>query len=124
MPFATLGLVAVWCAVATAAAPPWKVVGKGTASGDFAVAAANGTKKQPKAMAVRVLVSRPQAVNVFAVTACIKGFGVGSKSAQFKMRAPATRVLKLPMSNAESCDVTASASIMGGGKVTVQVIAR
>lgn len=126
----SVGVVACVVACATlatgalAATSSWRVVGKGSASGDFAVAAANGTAKRPTAMAVRVLVTKRQTVNVFAVSACAKGFGVGSKSAQFKLRAPAMRVLKMPMAKADSCDVTASASITGGGRVTVQVLAR
>jgi hypothetical protein len=108
------------CAVlaADAAAASWRVIGRASSSGDFAVAAASGSVDNPNQIAVNV---SARGASGFAVVACSKGIGsIGSKSTQFS--GAGTHTLKLPMRNPDSCDVTASGS--GSGRVVVKILAR
>jgi hypothetical protein len=100
---ATFFAALMFVASALGSAQSWRVLGRGSASGDFAVAAANGTAKHPYQMAVRLF-----------------GIGVGSKTASFK--GAGIHILRLPMFRADSCVVTASVS--GSGHVVVQILAR
>ena len=114
-----LAVAALFATLATAAvaASGWRVVGKGSASGEYAVAAASGSAKHPHQMAVRLTGRR---IDGYAVVACSKGFGVGSKTSSYK--GAGLHLVKLPMGASDSCDVTASAS--GAGRVTVQILTR
>lgn len=107
---------------ATAGAGSWRVIGTAKASGDFAVAAANGSAKRPKQLAIRITNSRNGKVTGMAVVSCSKGFGIGSKSSQYSGRSPLFKVLPIPMRNSDSCDVVASGSSMAGGILKVQIL--
>jgi len=113
-----VGVVALVTApAALGVAQGWHVIGHGSASGDFAAAAASGTASHPHQLAVRVTGKGTQG---FAAVACSKGYGIGSKSTHWS--GSGLHLLKLPMKGSESCDVTASAS--GSGRVTVAILAR
>ena len=62
---------------ATAATTSLHVIGSARSSGDFAVAAANGSGKNAKAVYVR---GYGRGLSGFAAVACSKGFSIGSKS--------------------------------------------
>jgi hypothetical protein len=96
---------------------PWRVLGRSTASGDFAAAAANGTARHPHQMAVRL---SGRGVSGFAAVACTKGFGVGSKSTNY--HGVGVHLLRLPMRGADTCSATASVS--GSGHIAVAILAR
>ena len=117
-------LVGVGSAIAAPSVPGWRTVGQATASGDFAVAAANGTAAHPSQVAVRIVSSRGGSVTGLAVVACTKNFGIGSSSTNLKGRSPLLTVVRMPMRGAESCDVIASGSSMSGGKLLVQILAK
>lgn len=106
-----------WAASAMGGPARWRVIGHGSASGDFAVAAARGTAKHPHQLAVKVV---GRGARGFAVVACSKGFGIGSKSTSW--HGTGLHLLKVPMAGSDSCDVTASAA--GSGKVSLQIVAR
>jgi hypothetical protein len=118
--FAVVLVVAVAVvSIAAAATSGWRVIGKASASGQFAVAAASGSAKRPHAIAVRIT-GGGGGVAGFGVVACSRGIGsIGSTSTNFKGH---FGTLKLPMTNSDSCQVTASAS--GSGKLKLEILAR
>ena len=102
---------------ATAATASLGMIGSARSSGDFAVAAANGSKKNAKEVYVR---GYGRGLSGFAVVACSKGFSIGSKSATLKSMASG-RLYKLRLPFAGDCTVTASLS--GSGSIRLQILA-
>ena len=112
-----LAIVAVLVFTATAVAGGWRIIGRGSASGEVAAAAASGDAKHPHQLAVRV---RGHGVLTgFAAVACTRDFSVQSASTNF--RGAGLHPLRLP-TPAGDCSVTASVS--GSGAVFVQILAR
>jgi hypothetical protein len=107
-----LGLGASVAVPAGTAEQRWRVVARGTDSGDQ-VAVAAAAKRRMTAFAVRVrVVGEPKTARLHAVVTCSRvgppsGLVVSSRRQQFTMTAPAMRVLRLPMPNPENCGVTA-----------------
>jgi hypothetical protein len=109
----------------------WKVVA--AAGGNQAVVATASTRRATR-FAVRVFVTGdPKRAEVVAFVACgVGGPGVLLKRTAFTVRAPATRVLSLPMSQASICGVTVfgysssvvsvSGNTVTGGQTTVQIL--
>jgi hypothetical protein len=110
-------IVAVLAFTASALAGGWRIIGRGSASGDVAAAAASGDVKQPHQLAVRV--RGHGTLTGFAAVACTKNFGVASASTSF--RGAGIHVLRLPTTT-DDCSVTASVS--GSGHLVVQILAR
>jgi hypothetical protein len=102
---------------ATAATTSLRVIGSARSSGDFAVAAANGSRKNAKAVYVR---GYGRSLSGFAAVACSKGFSVGSKSTTLS-RMSSGELYKLRLPFAGDCDVTASLS--GSGSIRLQILA-
>jgi hypothetical protein len=102
---------------ATAATTSLRVIGSARSSGDFAVAAANGSKKNAKGVFVR---GYGRGLSGFVVVACSKGFSVGSKSTTLKSMASG-RLYKLRLPFAGDCD--AAASLSGSGSIRLQILA-
>jgi hypothetical protein len=100
-----------------------KVIGKGKASGDAAVAAASGTANHPGTLRVRVTASSRQSVTVSWNVTCSKDLGAGTKSGQFKASTPVTRKLQQPMRNPDHCIVAATAQLSRGGTIRVFLLA-
>ena len=100
---------------ATGAAGQLKVIGSGSASGDYAVTIASGNASAPHALYVNVTSSPPQSVLVSWSLVCSRGLSAGSKSGQFRARTPLTRSMKFPMTNVSSCIVSADAQLSGSG---------
>jgi hypothetical protein len=117
---AAVAIVVVGQAVsAGAAVAAWRVVGSATSSGQFAVAAANGTARHPRQLAVRVIGGGSK-VSGMAVVSCSRGLGsLGSSTTNIRGK---MTTLKLPMRNADSCEIIASMS--GSGYPKVQILAR
>jgi hypothetical protein len=112
-----IGLAALVAAAAAFGYGSWHVLGRGSASGEFAAAAANGTAKRPHQMAVRL---SGTGVSGFVAVACTKAFGIGSKTTNYT--GAGLHLLRLPMKNADRCSATASVS--GSGHVVVTILAR
>ena len=117
-----LGMIAVGlllgASVAFGSVNGWRVIGHASASGQFAAAAASGSANHPNAIAVRI--SGGGTVTGFGAVACSKGIGsIGSTSTTYHGH---FALLKLPMKNADSCQVTASAS--GSGHLRLEIVAR
>jgi hypothetical protein len=112
-------------AVETAAKTKTKthVIDRQRSSGDFAIAQASGDVDNPGKIRLRVSASPSQKVEATWMVVCSKGLGAsGSKDGQFKARAPLSKTLKLPMSNPDSCTVSANAQLSDSGKVTVTLV--
>src|SRR5690242_16875718 len=108
---------AIFCATA-AASLRWHVIGHASSSGDFASAAASGSARRPRQLAVRI---KGGGVSGFAAVACSKGIAsIGSKSTSYK--GAGLHLLRLPFKNASSCDVTAS--VGGSGRISIQILKR
>jgi hypothetical protein len=108
-----LGLGASVSVPAGSAEERWRVVARGTDTGDQ-VAVAAAAKRRVTAFAVRVRVmGEPKSARLHAVVTCSKvgpgpgGHVVSSGRQEFTMTAPAMRVLRLPMPYPENCGVTA-----------------
>lgn len=113
-------VVLISAAVATAAlgAQQLRVLGRASSAGDFAVAAASGSKQRPGGMWVRAY---GRDLSVIAVIACSRGFSVGSRSQEIPSAVSGRLYrLRLPLTSADSCDVTASVS--GSGSIRIQIL--
>lgn len=97
-------------AVAVAAPSAWRVVARGTGSGEFAIANASASVDKPGAVAFRVLGgASPDVTWALSCSGSVKN-------------AKANRVYPLTAIVSDDCHVTALAS--GEGKTTVQILAR
>jgi hypothetical protein len=110
-------LAAAFAITATAVASPLRVVGGSHSSGDFAVTAANGSKKNAHALYIR---GYGRGLSGMGVVACNRGIAsIGSKSTSFSHMASG-RLYRLRMPFAGDCDVTASLS--GSGPIRLQIL--
>lgn len=100
-----------------------RIIGKASASGDYAIAIASGDVDNPAQIRVRVTSNRRQVISVHWTVVCSRGFGAGSKSGSFERRTTrVTRRLRLPMRNPDSCTASASGSLERGGRVKVVLL--
>jgi hypothetical protein len=104
--------------IASANAASLRVIGSARSSGEFAVAAANGSKNHANVIYLR---GYGHGLSGMGVVACSKGFtSIGSKSTQLNsMRSG--RLYKLRMPFRGDCQVTASLS--GSGRIRLQILA-
>jgi hypothetical protein len=116
----TLALVAAETVGATQEA--LRVIGRKSASGDFAIALASGRASKPTAVYMRVLARPNQGVDANWTLVCSKGTGAGSKSGRFSARTPATRRLRMPMARPDSCIVSGGGQLRRSGRVTVVLL--
>jgi hypothetical protein len=123
-------VVPVACVAALAlaggsAAAPWRAIGHGSASGDFALAAATAKSTHPSALAVAVTAARRAEADVTAYVACSDDAGsVGVRKTTFRARTPFTRTLLLPVPRGGACSVTASVAALSGGALRLRILAR
>jgi len=99
-----------------------RVIGRASASGDYAIALADGQATKPRAILIRVLARPNQSVSGNWTMVCSKGFGAGSKSGRFAARTPLTRRLRMPMSRPDDCSVSGSAQLKRSGRITVLLL--
>jgi hypothetical protein len=117
-----VALVALSAGTASAVVERTRVIGRASASGDFAIALASGRARNPDAVFAR-LTSRPsQRVEGSWTMVCSKGFGAGSKSGRYAARTPFTRRLRFPMTNPSDCTVSASGQLARSGRVVVTLL--
>jgi hypothetical protein len=119
---AVIGAIAVTVGVASAATLGWRVIGTARASGDSAVASANGTASHPRLLAVRITSSHGGSVNGFAIVSCSNGSGFSAKSLNYSGHSPLLKLMPTPMKNSDSCVVIARGSSTSGGTVVVQIL--
>ena len=114
---AVIAGVAVSMAAAANAAG-LRVIGSARSSGEFAVAAANGSKNHAHVIYLR---GYGHDLSGMGVVACSKGYtSVGSKSTELShMRSGRLYKLKMPFRG--DCQVTASLS--GSGRIRLQILA-
>ena len=94
--------------------------------GRLAVAQARGTIVEPSRVRIRVSAAPKQTVTVNYQLGCYRNRRARVGRGSYRTRPPNTREVRLPMSGAESCIVTAGAQltkIKGEGRVKVTVIA-
>lgn len=99
-----------------------RVIGRKSASGDFAIALASGRANKPTALYLRALARPNQGVDANWTLVCSKGLGAGSKSGRFSARTPVTRRLRMPMARPNSCIVSGGAQLRRSGRVTVLLL--
>jgi hypothetical protein len=117
-----LAATTVACLALAAPAYAAHVIGRGHASGDYAIATASGSVTNPGTIKVTVTAKPNQKVDVNWTMVCSEpGGGVGSKDGAFKARTPFTRSLKKPASRVTDCTVSALGSLSKGGKITVKL---
>jgi hypothetical protein len=115
-----LALIALLACVATATATAGglRVIGSSKSSGDFAVTAASGSKKNTHAVYLR---GYGRSLSGFAAVACSRGIAsIGSKSTTFS-RMVSGRLYRLRLPFAGNCRVTAS--LGGSGRIRLQILA-
>jgi hypothetical protein len=84
----------------------WRPIGSASASGDFAIASANGEAKRPLGLRVRLLGNTPSDLSI-----------IYSCSRDAKLRPG--QVVTLAIRGAENCNVIASGS--GDGRLTIRI---
>ena len=101
------------------------VIDQARREGDFVVAQARGTVRNPFRVSLRVSAAPKQRVTVDWQLSCFKNRQVKVGRGKYRAKAPDTRGIQLPMSGAETCIATASAQLTrhGKGRVKVAVIA-
>jgi hypothetical protein len=109
---------------AVALARGWHSVGKENASGDYAIAIASGNANHPSKLAVKVTSSPDQEVTGNWIVICSRGTGAGTKEGEFSGETPLVKHMRMPYASPSSCTVSASAMLEGGGKVSVNLLAR
>ena len=104
--------------IASANAAGLRVIGSARSSGDFAVAAANGSKNHARVIYLR---GYGRDLSGMGVVACSKGIAsIGSKSTQLSHMSSG-RLYRLRMPFRGDCQVTASLS--GSGRIRLQILA-
>jgi hypothetical protein len=93
---------------------PGKVIGRGSASGQFAIASAHGTVKKPRALYLRLVGKIDSGT---AIVGCSKGFSVSAND--YNRNKAGLYRLPIKPARADSCDLTASAG--GSGRVVVEL---
>jgi hypothetical protein len=123
----TIVVVVVVFAVAEtvgAAETALRVIGRKSASGDYAIALASGRAKKPTALYMRVITHPNQHVTANWTMVCSKGFGAGSKSGSFAHRTPVTRRMRMPMTRPDDCTVSGTAQLGRSGRIIVLLLKR
>jgi hypothetical protein len=119
---ALLPILAVAMIVVASSYAANRVIGRASASGDYAIALASGQATKPGAILIRVLARPNQSVSGNWTMVCSKGFGAGSKSGRFTGRTPITRRLRMPTSRPDDCTVSGTAQLKRSGRVTVLLL--
>jgi hypothetical protein len=101
-----------------------RVIGRKSASGDFAIALASGRATKPTALYMRVRARPNQRIDANWTVVCNKGLSAGSKSGRFAATTPVTRRLRLPMTRPSRCVVSGTAQLRHSGRVTVLLLAQ
>ena len=105
-------------AIASANATGLRVIGSARSSGDFAVAAASGSKNHARVIYLR---GYGRGLSAMGVVACSKGIAsIGSKSTQFS-HLSSGHLYRLRSPFRGDCQVTASLS--GSGRIRLQILA-
>jgi hypothetical protein len=94
-------------------------------AGDFVVAQARGTVRNPSGVRLRVGATPKQRVTVDWQLSCFKNRQVRVGKGKYRTKAPDERGIQLPMSGAETCIATAGAQLTrhGSGRVKISVVA-
>jgi hypothetical protein len=101
------------------------VIDQARREGDFVVAQARGTVRNPSHIRLRVSAAPKQKVTVDWQLSCFANRKVQVGKGKYRAKAPDERGISLPMQGAETCIATASAQLTkrGEGRVKVAVVA-
>jgi hypothetical protein len=101
------------------------VIDQARREGDFVVAQARGTIRNPSSVRLRVSASPRQRVTVDWQLSCFRDRRVKVGRGRYRTRAPSTRSIAVPMPGAQTCIATAGAQLTryGRGIVKVAVVA-
>lgn len=110
--------------LASPAAADVVTIDKAHARGDYAIAVASGSVRNPRKVFV-IIRSKPwQGVSAAWSMTCSKGSGAGSKSGNFGGRTPIKHKLRRPYARPDYCSVAVSAQLKDSGYVLVIIRAR
>jgi hypothetical protein len=122
---ALIGLaVAVALSTPAGARDLGKKIGQGSASGEFAVAVAEGAAMKPANLFAKVQVSPPQYVDAAYTVVCTKGQGTGTADEIFGGDAPLVERLRHPFKHPDRCAVSAEVQLSESGELTLKLFAR
>ncbi len=97
-------------------------IGKASATGDFAVAQADGSIKNPKRISLVVTAVPDQQVDVsYNVTCTTDTPRAKTFSDDFSAKTPVERKIDVPSTTPEACDLAANAQLEGKGELRVQL---
>lgn len=113
IPIAML-VVLVFAGTVLALVLPGRVVGRGSASGQFAIASASAEVSRPKAIYVRLV---GNVNNGTFILGCSKGFNISANNYN-RNRAGLYRLPVKPL-GADTCSVTAA--VGGSGRIVVEI---
>lgn len=107
-------------------AKPGITFGQQSASGEAAVAQAQGIIDKPEIIRLRVIAQPPQNVNVSYTLLCTKKGKTGGDTRQFSASTPIDREVEIPNGKPTKCNVSANAQLEFGkrGKVTMKLRGR
>ena len=103
-------IAAVAPIAAPAASETWVVVKRGPTAGPGSLATVGAVVRHPTHVAVRVVVTKPRTVTVTVVMSCRRRLKTGVGRSRLAIRAPATRELRRPLSGADNCALSATAT--------------
>jgi hypothetical protein len=92
---------------APAAPEAWRIVKRGSTAGAGQVATVGTLVRRPSGVAVRVVVSKPRLITVTVIVSCRRGLKTGVGRGRFTDGAPYTKALRLPLTGADNCAVSA-----------------
>lgn len=100
------------------------VIDQARREGDFVVAQARGTIRNPARVRLRVSAAPKQTISVDWQLSCFKDRRVKVGKGKYRVKTPNERQIPLPMSGAETCIATAGAQLTrhGGGRVKIAVV--
>lgn len=105
---------------------PGITFGQKSATGESALAQAQGTIDNPEIVRLRVVADPPQNASVSYTLICVVNGKAGGDSGQFSASTPIDREIKIPGGKPSDCNVSANAQLEVGrsGKVTMKLRGR
>ncbi len=101
-------------ASAHAAGSGWVVAKRGTTAPAGELAYVGTIVRHPKQIGVRVVVATPRAVTLSVVLSCRRGIRIRVARGRVAVQAPSTKTLRLPLSGADNCAVSATGTNPSG----------
>jgi hypothetical protein len=101
-----------------------RVLDRGSAEGDQALATASGRVSNPKRIWLKVRSQPDQRIDASWSMTCSRGSRLGTKDGSFSGRTPIKRRLAMPFRRPDSCSIATRAELRDTGLIVVILLAR